>query len=165
MPNESDLTGKTVLVTGAAGGLRAVIATVLERTGARIFATVLDSACLAQAKTDRCAAWDTRVPDVSNIQDISRIVGSIVADADRIDILVNGAGIYRMQFLSDITEAGWDALRGRLIDRQRPCIRRGITFAGSEKRLVAITGCIARAGPACLPVTLPTGLFCQPSRC
>ena len=38
------------------------------------------------------------------------MVESIFDDGGGIDILVNCAGIYRMQFLSEMTEAEWDAL-------------------------------------------------------
>lgn len=110
MLSDYDLTGKTALVTVAAGGLGAKIATTLELAEARVFATDRDGAALAKLKSASCAGWDTRVLDVSDIEEIARVVGSVANEAGRIDNLVNCAGIYRMQFLSDMTEADWDLL-------------------------------------------------------
>ena len=105
-----DLSGQTALVTGAAGGVGAEIALCLERAGARVFATDLDSARLAEVRTDRCTAWDIRALDVSNIENVGSVVGSVCEEAGKINILVNCAGIYRMQFLPEITEPEWDRL-------------------------------------------------------
>lgn len=105
-----DLSGQNAVVTGAAGGVGAEIALYLERAGVRVFATDLDKTRLAQVRRERGAAWDIRALDVSNIEDVGSVVGSVCEEAGKIDILVNCAGIYRMQFLPEITEPEWDRL-------------------------------------------------------
>lgn len=88
----------------------AEIALYLERAGVRVFATDLDKTRLAQVRRERGAAWDIRALDVSNVADVRSVVNSVCEEADKIDILVNCAGIYRMQFLPEITETEWDRL-------------------------------------------------------
>lgn len=105
-----DLSGQNAVVTGAAGGVGAEIALYLERAGVRVFATDLDKTRLAQVRRERGAAWDIRALDVSNVADVRSVVNSVCEEAGKIDILVNCAGIYRMQFLPEITETEWDRL-------------------------------------------------------
>lgn len=105
-----DLSGQNAVVTGAAGGVGAEIALYLERAGVRVFATDLDKTRLAQMRSERGAAWDVRALDVSNVADVRSVVNSVCEEAGKIDILVNCAGIYRMQFLPEITETEWDRL-------------------------------------------------------
>lgn len=88
----------------------AEIALYLERAGVRVFTTDLGKTRLAQVRRERGAAWDIRALDVSNIEDVGSVVGSVCEEAGKIDILVNCAGIYRMQFLPEITEPEWDRL-------------------------------------------------------
>lgn len=88
----------------------AEIALYLERAGVRVFATDLDKTRLAQMRSERGAAWDVRALDVSNVADVRSVVNSVCEEAGKIDILVNCAGIYRMQFLPEITETEWDRL-------------------------------------------------------
>ena len=50
--------------------------------------------------------------DVVDRSSVDAAFASIVADHGRIDILVNCAGVYGMQFLADITEAEFDRVIG-----------------------------------------------------
>jgi len=101
----ADLTGKTAVVTGAARGIGEQTALLLAAHGASVYA----------ADRDPGAVQGNVRPlmlDVVDRSSVDAALASIVADHGRIDILVNCAGVYGMQFLADITEAEFDRVIG-----------------------------------------------------
>lgn len=93
-----DLTGKTALVTGAAGLLGREHAAALLESGATVVLTDLGEAGLASAR-DALAQEadatriDTGIMDVSSRESIAALAGRLAAEGRRIDILVNNAAI------------------------------------------------------------------------
>ncbi len=85
------LDGKVALVTGAAQGIGRAIAEGLAAAGARIAIADLRGA------DEAAAAFPNGVGvtgDVSNEDDVTRLVGEVVDRCGGIDILVNNAGLY-----------------------------------------------------------------------
>lgn len=105
-----DLTGKTALVTGAARGIGAAIATRLAEAGAAVMISDLN---LAQAQETAAAIRakggkaDALQADVSKREDAERSVAQAVATFGSLDILVNNAGIFSFKPVEDIDEATW----------------------------------------------------------
>lgn len=93
-----DLTGKTALITGAAGLLGIEHAAALLESGAKVVLTDIDKGCLTEARNQLVKQFDpTRIliciMDVSEPQGI-RAVAEMLSDSGiRIDILVNNAAI------------------------------------------------------------------------
>jgi NAD(P)-dependent dehydrogenase (short-subunit alcohol dehydrogenase family) len=85
------LDGKVALVTGAAQGIGRAIAEGLAAAGARIAVADLRGA------DEAAAAFPNGVGvtgDVSNEDDVARLVGEVVDRCGGVDILVNNAGLY-----------------------------------------------------------------------
>ncbi|MDP6969270.1 MAG: SDR family oxidoreductase [Gammaproteobacteria bacterium] len=107
-----DYTGKSIIVTGAASGIGAELCQLLARSGAGVVLVDRDKARLATA-TSACAKLAITEPlailaDVSDEQDIQRMVEATMARFGKIDCLVAGAAIlYRTKFL-DISLDEWD---------------------------------------------------------
>ena len=93
-----DLTGKTALITGAAGLLGIEHAAALLESSATVVLTDIGEAGLAAAqetlsRTAEARRVQTRVMDVSKSEAIRAVAESLAAEGLRIDILVNNAAI------------------------------------------------------------------------
>lgn len=96
--NKFDLTGKTVLITGAAGLLGREHAAALLGIGATVVLTDVGEAALASARSALAREADaarivTHVMDVSSLESIRRVAGELLAANLRVDVLVNNAAI------------------------------------------------------------------------
>jgi len=99
------LNGKVAVVTGAARGLGAAIATRFVQEGARVLLADIDEAAV-QAAANELGQTGLRV-DVSQRQEAERMIAT-ATQLGPIDILVNNAGIYRNTPLLDLAEAEFD---------------------------------------------------------
>ncbi|WP_353071530.1 SDR family NAD(P)-dependent oxidoreductase [Tunturiibacter gelidoferens] len=108
------LTGKTVLVTGAAKRIGRSIALALAERGADVAITYLASQAEAEQTVHALAAHDVDALaircDLRDPEDIEQTVAAVVNDLSRIDLLVNNAGIFASEALEDISVDQWDAM-------------------------------------------------------
>jgi NAD(P)-dependent dehydrogenase (short-subunit alcohol dehydrogenase family) len=104
------LTGRSVLVTGAAGGIGAACARRLAAEGARLVLSDIDGAAVEKLATE---LGQVAVPaDVTRATDIERLVEEPYRRWGRLDVLFNNAGVIRVQPLLEVTEAEWDRVLG-----------------------------------------------------
>lgn len=92
------LSGKTALITGAAGLLGLEHAAALLECGAKVVLTDISEAALASARSALARDADaarivTHVMDVSRLDSIKRVAGELLAARLRVDVLVNNAAI------------------------------------------------------------------------
>jgi NAD(P)-dependent dehydrogenase (short-subunit alcohol dehydrogenase family) len=108
------LTGKTVLVTGAAKRIGRSIALVLAERGADVVITYLASQAEAEQTVHALAAHDVDALaircDLRNPEDIEQTVSTVINDFGRIDLLINNAGIFASEALEEISADQWDAM-------------------------------------------------------
>ncbi|CAM2142830.1 3-oxoacyl-[acyl-carrier protein] reductase [Pararobbsia alpina] len=105
------LDGRRAVVTGAASGIGAAIATLYASAGARLVLADRDGLRLAaHAETCRSlgANVETVVADVGEEEGAQRIVDTCIARYEGIDILVNNAGMLTQARCVDLTTAMWD---------------------------------------------------------
>ena len=96
--------GKTVLVTGGAGGIGREIALCFAARGAIVHILDWDQIALEAAAAEIGAT--AHAVDVADEAAVERVVGAIAA-AGRIDILVNNAGIAIRRPATDLALADW----------------------------------------------------------
>jgi meso-butanediol dehydrogenase / (S,S)-butanediol dehydrogenase / diacetyl reductase len=100
------LTGRTVLITGAARGIGAACARRLAADGAKLVLADLDG-----AGAEKLAAELGQVAvraDVTRPEDIERIVDEPYRRWGRLDVLFNNAGVIRVQPMLEVTGEEWD---------------------------------------------------------
>jgi NAD(P)-dependent dehydrogenase (short-subunit alcohol dehydrogenase family) len=107
-----ELKGKAVLITGGARRLGKAIALAMAEAGAQVALTYLNSAEQARQTLEEIEGKSTHgliVPcDVRDEQNVSRAVRLVLDKFDRLDVLVNNAGVFAGARLEDITLEQWD---------------------------------------------------------
>ena len=103
-----DLKDKTALVTGASGGIGASIAMALLKQGAKVCITGTNLEKLNKINKDASMAFSQIVCDLSNKEDLKKLIPSVEKDLGKIDILINNAGITRDQLMMRMKDEIWD---------------------------------------------------------
>jgi NAD(P)-dependent dehydrogenase (short-subunit alcohol dehydrogenase family) len=102
-----DLSGRTVVVTGASSGLGQVTAAELARAGARVVLAVRDVAKGRAAAETMTGRPEVRPLDLANLASIRAFAAEWTGD---LDILINNAGI--MQVPHELTHDGFELQMG-----------------------------------------------------
>ena len=99
------LKGKIALVTGASRGMGHAVAELFAREGA-----VVTAGDIASPEPGYSSGIEAVKLDVTSEQDWVSVVSGIVKKHDRLDVLVNNAGIQHVAPLQDFPPAKWDAI-------------------------------------------------------
>lgn len=143
---EQRLAEKMAVVTGAGGGIGRAVALRLAAEGADVVVADINVQT-AEQTADQIRALDRRAlacrVDVANVAEIQAMVDSVVAEFDRIDILVNAAGVAQTGLFRALTEQEWD----RVVDTNL----KGTTFcvqAVGRRMIERVPSAIREAGRA-----------------
>lgn len=108
------LKGKVVLITGASRGIGRAMAQKFAQEGASVAFTYLSSVEKGQALEEELRAFGGQVSgyrsDASDYKAAEELIGQVVADFGKIDVLVNNAGITKDGLLMRMTEEQWDTV-------------------------------------------------------
>ena len=91
--NQTELDGKTAIVTGAARGIGRAIAARLIESGARVWLWDIDLAEATQAASELGDGAQPLQVNVTDTKSIENAVQTVTAADKKIDILVNNAGL------------------------------------------------------------------------
>lgn len=107
-----DLSGKVALVTGASRGIGRAIVVALAEAGAAVAVNYKENKAMAEAvvreiegKGGRAIAWRA---DVAEADQVQAMVEGISSRFDRLDVLVNNAGVIRDFLLLEMEERDWN---------------------------------------------------------
>ena len=110
-----DYRNKVIIVTGASAGIGKELSLALLRKGGRVVACSRHLENLEPLED----AWErnegellTAGCDVSQAQDVQRLVDSALQRFGTIDYLVNNAGIYPCTPFLELSEQEWDQVQG-----------------------------------------------------
>jgi NAD(P)-dependent dehydrogenase (short-subunit alcohol dehydrogenase family) len=147
----TDMTGRTVVITGGAGSIGTVVAERLARQGARLVLVDVRAMALEQVAADLRASTgatvDTIVADLASTPDVHRLAVELRAHHPRIDVLINNAGRYSPRYATsadghELTLAsnhlGHFLLTNLLLDRLQESSAR-VVFVSSDAHWQAKT--------------------------
>ncbi len=95
MKNMFDVSGKVIAITGGGGVLCGTMAKALAESGAKVAVLDLIEVAAAQVAREIRAAGGTAIPVQCNLLDkpsIEQAKDRVIAELDRVDVLINGAG-------------------------------------------------------------------------
>lgn len=140
MPNSgaAHFAGKSVLVTGGAGGMGRAAAAAFLREGASVVVADIDEAGLdaAVAALSPLGPISAQRTDVTRAAQCKAAVEAAVARHGRLDILVNGAGVWVEGPAEEVDEAEWDRVIDINLKGTFFCCRHAVPH------LVESSGCI-----------------------
>jgi len=106
------LEGKTALITGAARGIGKAIAMRFAAEGANVAFTDLNYDGFMQETEKELNAMGVKAKgyasNAASLSDSEKLIDDVVNDFERIDILINNAGITRDNLLMRMQEKDWD---------------------------------------------------------
>ena len=106
----SHLDGRTVLVTGAAGGFGRLLAVRVAERGGNVGACDLDRAALEGLEAELGSAVHTGAVDVTDLAAMQDFSSSVAERFGSIDVMVNNAGVMPLAHYADheAAAASWD---------------------------------------------------------
>jgi 3-oxoacyl-[acyl-carrier protein] reductase len=149
--------GKAAIVTGASRGIGRAIALRLAEDGANIvvnYHSNRDAANEVAASIENLGSKSVVVEaDVASGEDVTRLIETALSEFERIDVLVNNAGITRDQLIMRMSDADWEEVLDTnlksafLMTRAalRPMLRQRY---GRIVNITSISGIMGNAGQA-----------------
>ena len=108
------LKDRVALISGAATGIGEAVARLFASQGAHTYILDRDSAGCQRVAASIVSAGGSAIAfggDVQRPGDIAPWVDGAIRDFDRIDVLINNAGIYPRQAFLGMSEAQWDEMQ------------------------------------------------------
>jgi 2-deoxy-D-gluconate 3-dehydrogenase len=103
-----DLTGRCAVITGGAAGIGLACATLLAERGARVALLDRDPA-VVQVATRLGTGHLGIAVDLSQISQVQHTIDQVFEHFQRLDYLINSAGIVLLDKAIDVSESAWDS--------------------------------------------------------
>ncbi len=109
-----DISGKRVLITGAASGIGRAVATAAGRAGAQLVLTDRNESLLATTADELKAAGATvvltRAADVTDLEAIRTLAADVHAEGGSVDVVMNVAGISAWGTVDRLEHRHWQSM-------------------------------------------------------
>lgn len=149
------LKGKTAIVTGAAKGIGRAIALKLASNGANIVLNYRSSEKQAIEVEEEIKKFGVQVlrvkGDISNLSDVENLVKQAKEKFDKIDIIVNNAGITKDTLLLRMSEQDFDSVINTNLKGVFNCLKTIVPVMVKQKsgkiiNLSSVVGLVGNAG-------------------
>lgn len=150
------LQGKVAVVTGGARGIGKTCSMMLAQAGANIVVSDVDLAGAEQVAEEIRALGREALAvktDVSKLAEAEALIEAVLAKFERIDVLVNNAGITRDNLLMRMDEKEWDAVIAVNLKGTFNCIKAATRpmmkqRSGKMINMASVVGVMGNAGQA-----------------
>lgn len=149
------LDGKVALITGGSRGIGEALVRKFAEQGAKVAFTYVSegsaerSRKLAEELGDNVRAYQSDAGDYAQAE---TLVGEVVKDFGKLDILINNAGITRDTLLLRMTEQQWDEViqtnLKSVFNMTKHCLKPMIRSGGSIINMSSVVGVFGQAGQA-----------------
>ena len=112
MAKDTDLTGKTAVITGAGSGIGAATAGLLARHGAKVHVADINADAAAAVAREIGGGATDHLIDVSRPEEVEALAKAVYDDDGRVDILHNNAGIGHGADIETTTVEDWQRVIG-----------------------------------------------------
>jgi len=146
----SGLAGKTALITGGAQGIGLAIATALHEAGAVVILGDLDEAKAKEAAAGLGGEAAAVSLNVTEEQNVKQAVAQLLAERQRIDILVCNAGITRDALLLRMKPEDWESVLAVNLHGTFYCIKHVLPAMTKQRygRIVTVSSIVGVMGNA-----------------
>lgn len=141
--------GKTILITGAAGGIARACARMMAAAGANLALCDINAEALEKVKSELAGSSGRISCHMLDIGDEASCIGSVEAAAavhGEIDHLVHAAGIYPEMLVRDMQDADWQKLMRINLDGTFYICRAVIPHLGEDSSIVNLASLAAHRG-------------------
>ena len=152
----SKVNNKVVIVTGAGGGIGQATSELMAKEGAQVVVTDINIEAAENTVNDIVAAGGKAVAckhDVASEADWQRVIAFTLENFNKLDVLVNNAGIVVFGDLKDASMDDWRKISGANLDSVFLGTRDAINAMlenktkGSIINIASVAGLIADGGP------------------
>jgi 3-oxoacyl-[acyl-carrier protein] reductase len=142
-----DLSGRVLVLTGAAGGIGAAIAALFRRAGARILLSDREAPEALAHRLDPAGRDVAAVTcDVTRTASADAMVAAAVARFGRIDIVVPGAGVYPDATVEEMTDEAWRHCLAVNLDGTMAVCRAAVPHMAAGSAIVTIASVAGHRG-------------------
>lgn len=131
------LTNKTAVITGAGSGIGKETALLFARQGAMVYALDLNIDAAESTANDILLKSGNAIPVKCNVS-VQQEVNSVFCKIEKIDILINSAGISHVGNLEDTTEEDLDRLYSVNVKGVYNCLKAALPSMKANRRGVII---------------------------
>jgi len=112
-----DFDDKVVVVTGASGGIGRAVCRRFAAGGARVFVHYCGSPAAADQTLSELAGGPHRKlrAELRDAAAVRAMIDEVVADAGRLDVLVNNAGVFELHPLTEVSYDEWQDYWNRIL--------------------------------------------------
>ncbi len=149
------LSGKIVLITGGARGIGEALVRRCAAEGAAVAFTFVSDSSAARAAAltaelgDNVRAYQS---DAGNFAQAEQLIGTVVKDFGKLDVLINNAGITRDTLMLRMTEQQWDeVLQTNLksvFNMTKHALKPMLRSGGTILNMTSVVGVFGQAGQA-----------------